>query len=308
MTLFQKAQRKKAKLRMALCSPSGGGKTHSALLIASGLTKGNIFVIDTEKGSSLLEHGKACIPEFYHAELTPPYSPSEYGQFISTAVQEGADCIIIDSLSSCWSGTGGLLDLKDQVTMADKNKNSWAAWRTVTPEHNSLVDAMIQCEAHLIVTMRTKTAWEVVTDDNGKKKPVKIGLKPVQREGLEYEFTMVMDLCQEGHIATVSKDRTSLFDGQHFVPSRETGLQLIEWLDNGIDPAIASAEKIETFKKDVDAVAEVVHLEEWYRNHQHEFSMLTNTHYKEMIAYCGQKKHALINGGNGKNNHNVLFN
>ena len=102
MSLFQKAQRRKANLRLALCSPSGGGKTHSALLIASGITEGNIFVIDTEKGSALLEQGKPGIPEFYHAELSPPFSPVRYCEFINTAVQEGGDCIIIDSLSHVW--------------------------------------------------------------------------------------------------------------------------------------------------------------------------------------------------------------
>ena len=112
------------------------------------------------------------------------------------------------------------MDEHDKITMADQRQNSWAAWREVTPDHNRLVDTMIQCDAHLIVTMRTKTAWEIITDENGKKKPVKLGLKPEQREGMEYEFTLVMDFSQESHIATVSKDRTSLLDGQHFVPSR----------------------------------------------------------------------------------------
>jgi len=307
MSLFQKAQRKKAKLRLALCSPSGGGKTYSALLMASGITEGSIFVIDTEKGSSLLEQGKSGIPEFFHAELTPPFSPARYCEFITTAVQEGAGCIIIDSLSHAWSGTGGILDEHDRITMADQRQNSFAAWREVTPEHNRLVDTMIQCDAHLIVTMRTKTAWEVVTKDDGKKHPVKIGLKPEQREGLEYEFTIVMDMSLDGHIASVSKDRTSLLDGQRFVPSRDTGLQLIDWLDSGVDPAIVSAQKMEIFKKDVDSVAEVVHLEEWYRKYQHEFSVLTNEHYKEIITYCGQKKQALINGGNGSKGQAALF-
>lgn len=307
MTLFQKAQRKKAKLRLALCSPSGGGKSHSALLIASGITDGNIFVIDTEKGSALLEQGKPSIPDFHHAELTAPFSPTRYCEFINTAVHEGADCIIIDSLSHAWSGTGGILDEHDRITLADQKKNSFAAWREVTPEHNRLVDTMIQCESNLIVTMRTKTAWEVITDENGKRKPVKRGLKPEQREGLEYEFTVVMDLCQESHFATVSKDRTSLLDGKHFLPSQDTGLQLIEWLDKGIDPAILSAEKMEIFKNDVDGVAKVDHLEEWYRDHQHEFSVLTNEHYKDIIAYCGQKKQALINGGNGSKSQVALF-
>ena len=306
MGLFQKAQRRKAKLRLALCSPSGGGKSHSALLIASGITSGNIFVIDTEKGSALLEQGKPGIPDFHHAELIAPFSPTRYCEYINTAVEEGAACIIVDSLSHAWAGTGGILDEKDRITMADQKGNSWAAWREVTPEHNRLVDTLIQCPAHLIVTMRTKTAWDVVMDENGKKKPVKLGLKPEQREGLEYEFTVVMDLCQN-HFATVSKDRTSLMDGKHFIPSKDTGLQLIEWLDKGIDPGIISAEKKELFKKDVDTVAKIVELEDWYKTHLNEFAVLTSSDYMEIINYCGQKKQTLLQGGNGNRRQKALF-
>ena len=47
---FQKAERKKSKLRLALTGPSGSGKTYGALLVAKGLG-GKIAVIDTEKGS-----------------------------------------------------------------------------------------------------------------------------------------------------------------------------------------------------------------------------------------------------------------
>ncbi len=307
MSLFQKAQRRKAKLRLALCSPSGGGKTHSALLIASGITSGNIFVIDTEKGSALLEQGKPCIPDFNHAELTASFSPTRYCEYINTAVQEGADCIIIDSLSHAWAGTGGILDEHDRITLADQKQNSWAAWREVTPEHNRLVDTLIQCPVHIIVTMRSKTAWDVVTDENGKKKPMKLGLKPEQREGLDYEFTVVMDLCQENHFASVSKDRTSLLDGKHFIPSKDTGLQLIEWLDKGVDPGIISSEKKEAFKKGVDDVHKIDHLEDWYRAHQNEFSLLTSSDYMEIIEYCGQKKQSLLQGDNGNGKQRALI-
>ena len=116
-----------------------------------------------------------------------------------------------------------------------------------------------------------------------------------------------MDMSLDGHIASVSKDRTSLFDGQRFVPSSDTGLQLRAWLNSGVDPSIVSAQKMEIFKKDVDGVAEVVHLEEWYRKYQHEFSILTKAHYKEIIAYCGQKKQTLIQGGNGRKNQVGLY-
>jgi len=232
--------------------------------------------------------------------LNQPFSPARYCEYINTAVQEGADCVIIDSLSHAWSGAGGILDEHDKATLADRSHNSFAAWREVTPEHNRLVDTMLQCDAHLIVTMRTKTAWEVVENEKGKKKPIKIGLKPEQREGMEYEFTVVWDLSVEGHIATASKDRTSLFDGKHFVPSQETGFQLIEWLDLGIDSTVLSAEKMKALKKEVNSFAQVSLLENWYRTHRQEFNLLTARHLQEMMSHCGQKKQALINGNNGR--------
>ena len=66
--IFQKAIRKKARLRLALTGPSGSGKTYGALLLANGLG-GKIALIDTEKGSaSLYSH----IAEFDVLELLPP--------------------------------------------------------------------------------------------------------------------------------------------------------------------------------------------------------------------------------------------
>ena len=50
-------------------------------------------------------------------------------------------------------------------------------------------------------------------------------------------FTTVFDLSMD-HIVTVSKDRTSIFDGQVFTISEDTGRVLKEWLDTGIDAPI----------------------------------------------------------------------
>ena len=295
MTVFQKAQRHKAKVRLGLCGPSGSGKSHSALLIASGITSRKIFVIDTEKGSALLEQGKPGIPEFYHAELTPPFSPARYIEYIQTAVGEGAACIIVDSLSHAWTGTGGILDEHGRVA-STKNNNQWSAWRHLTPEHNRLIDTMLNCDAHLIATMRTKTAWEVVDGDNGKKQPVKLGLKPEQREGMEYEFTVVLDLSVEGHVATSSKDRTSLFDGRHFVPSKETGTQIGKWLSQGADPTRISHEMLDQYKAVVDSVEGITQLENWYRTHKDGFSVLTPPHLDELLKHCSRRKEVLNNG------------
>jgi hypothetical protein len=95
---------------------------------------------------------------------------------------------------------------------------------------------MLQSSCHIIATMRSKTAYDVQRDEKGNVKPVKIGQAPVQRDGMEYEFTAVLDLEAEKHIAAPSKDRTGLLDGHHFVPGRQTGATLSEWLEAGSEP------------------------------------------------------------------------
>ena len=295
MTLFQKAERKKAKLRLSIDGPSGSGKTHSALLVAGGLApEGKIFLIDTERDSATLETGKPGIPEFFHAPLTPPFTPAKYREYIQAAADEGADVIIVDSLSHAWSGSGGVLDMHDNAARAQRGGNSWAAWREVTPEHNSLVDGILQAPCHIICTMRTKTAWEVVETTNGKKAPQKIGLKPEQREGMEYEFTLVLDLALDGHIATASKDRTSLFDGKHFVPEVATGQELAEWLECGRDPEEISTEELKRLKKAVSGVKAVTHLENWWKKHKTEADRLTPEHREALVAHCAAKKEKLV--------------
>ena len=228
---FRKAERKQAKLRLALCGPAGSGKTYSALLIAQGLAPGGrIALIDTERSSGELY---ADLVDYDCAPLAPPFTPNRYIELIREAEKTGYGVLIVDSLSHAWAGQGGILEMHDQAAAASRSGNSFMAWREVTPQHNALVDTMLGADLHLIVTLRTKTAYDVVDDGNGKKRPIKIGLAPVQRDGLEYEFTIVMDLSIDGHIATATKDRTRLFDGQHFVPSPETGKHLREWLESG---------------------------------------------------------------------------
>lgn len=227
--MFRPARRSSAKLRLALCGPSGSGKTFSALRIANGLG-GRIALIDTERGSAEL-YADLCAYDV--AQLTPPFTPSRYVEAIHAAEKAGYDIVIVDSLSHAWSGPGGVLEMQDQASKA--LKNSFAAWREITPEHNRLVDTLLQTNLHVIVTMRTKTAYEV-QQDGGKTKVVKVGLAPVQREGLEYEFTVVLDLSIDGHVASSTKDRTGLFDGQHFVPDESVGGKLCNWLQGDLEP------------------------------------------------------------------------
>lgn len=289
---FRKAERKKAKLRLAICGPSGSGKTYSALLIAQGLTPGGkIALIDTERGSGELYSGLML---YDVATLTPPFTPQRYIQLIRGAERAGYDVLIIDSLSHAWTGEGGVLDMHDKATLASKTQNSFTSWREVTPQHNALVDAMIGADLHVIATMRTKTAYDLVDDGNGRKKPIKVGLAPVQREGMEYEFTLVLDLSVDGHVATATKDRTSSFDGKHWVPDAATSEALREWLDSGKDPTEASCELLKSLKKSVDEIDAVPHLENWWLKHSGERAVLLPLDLEALKVYCTARKAAIL--------------
>ncbi|WP_243367356.1 ATP-binding protein [Fundidesulfovibrio soli] len=222
--MFKKATRESAKLRLALTGPAGSGKTYSSLQIAKGLG-GRIAMIDTERGSGALY---ANIVDYDVLRIDPPFEPKKFLEGIKAAEDAGYDVLIIDSLSHAWAGDGGILTIHDRTAKAVRN--SFDAWREVTPVHNQLVDAILASTCHVIVTMRTKTGYEVTTE-SGKTKVSKVGLAPIQRDGLEYEFTVVMDLSIEGHVATASKDRTGLFDSSRLTPTPETGKKVLEWLE-----------------------------------------------------------------------------
>ncbi|WP_433748311.1 AAA family ATPase [Paenibacillus amylolyticus] len=233
--LIRKAQRKVTKARIGMTGPSGSGKTLSALLMSYGMTGDweKIGLVDTENRSADLyaETMKAGvhIPEFPKIDLDPPYTTEKYIEAIKAFEDYGVDVIIIDSLSHAWAGEGGLLEQKDTMS---KSKNSFAAWGELTPKQNKMVESILKSKCHIFVTMRSKTEYVLEANDKGKQVPRKIGMAPVQRDGLEYEFTLVMDLTAD-HIATVSKDRTGLFDGQYITPSVDSGIQLLEWLESG---------------------------------------------------------------------------
>ncbi len=294
--MIRKAERSKRSLRACLEGSAGSGKTHSALLIASGLVSngGKIVVIDTENSADL-EEGKPEIPEFHVLPVTAPYSPEKFMSAMTECLRSGAEVVIVDTLSHAWEGEGGILEMKQ------KAGSDWGAWSKVMPSHNKMRHKLTSFPLHLIVNLRTKTEWaqETYQKQNGQQgvKPVKLGLKPCQKDGMEYEFDLVFRLKQETHETSVSKDRTSLFDGKDsFVPSAETGKQLLDWLNAGTgeSPIIQfqkSLEKFEEVKTQVDGFETLGELTEFYKAHKIELQReLTPDHWIEFLNYCGQKK------------------
>lgn len=236
MFQIRKAKRSAAKARILLTSPSGGGKTYGALLLSKGLG-GKTVVIDTEEGSSDLYD---ALHEFDVIDLKPPFTPERYIAAISAAEAAGYEVIIVDSVTHCWSGTGGCLELLDDIAKAQFKGNTWSAFSVITPRWRAFVDKMLRSAAHIICTGRSKTETAQV-DEGGRKRVAKLGMKLEARDGLEYEFTVVLDLIHDGHYATVSKDRTGLFAGDPKPITLETGKQLAAWLSDGLPSPVAPA-------------------------------------------------------------------
>ena len=231
--MFQKATRQQAKLRLGITGPSGSGKTYSALLLAKGIG-GRIACIDTEQGSASLY---AHLADFDTLNLEPPYRPERFVEALKAAENAGYNVLVIDSITHEWSGSGGCLELVDEVSKAKFRGNNWSAWSEVTPRHRAFLDSILHTKMLVIVTLRSKTETAQV-EDGGRKKVVKLGMKTEQRDGFEYELTTVLDLSHDGHFATASKDRSGLFSDKD--PERisiDTGKRLLAWLNSGAAPA-----------------------------------------------------------------------
>lgn len=241
---FRKAVKSKAKARIGIIGPSGCGKTYTALTLATGL--GNkIAVIDTEHGSA---SKYADLFEFDVLELEK-FNPQFYIDGIKTAAEAAYDVLIIDSLSHAWVGTEGALELADK-NAAKYGGNRFAAWRDVTPLHNKLIEAMLSYPGHLIATLRSKMAYIQTQDDKGKTIVKKVGMEPVQREGMEYEFDIVAEMDIE-HNFIVTKTRCRTLDG---IIVKNPGIDVAEmikaWLDDG--ETVHEKEKVKTtVKKEV---------------------------------------------------------
>lgn len=247
-----KAERRNVKIKMALQGPAGSGKTYSSILLAQGLGE-KVCIIDTENGSSNLY---AHLGEYSVIKLNK-YSPEEYIRAIELAESAGMDVIIIDSLSHCWQY---LLDYHSKLT-----GNSFANWAKVTPRHQMLIQKILNCPCHVISNLRVKQDYVLIENEKGKLAPQKVGLKSIQRDGVDYEFTIVFDLDIK-HMATCSKDRTSLFIGKEFQISNQTGKDILKWCMSGIP--------IEEVKQKVVQAQSIQDLTELYKTYQAYYPIL----------------------------------
>lgn len=227
---FTKATKKAAKGRIAIDGPSGSGKTYTALTLATHLGD-RVALIDTERHSASLY---ADLFAFDTLALNS-FEPDTLVKALASAGAAAYPVVVVDSLSHFWSGSGGMLE---QVDNASKRSggNSFGGWKEARPMERRMVDALLAYPGHVIVTMRTKTEWVIEQQENRNGRtvsvPKRVGLKPEQREGIEYEFDVVGDMDLE-HNLVVTKTRAVALAGKVYNnPDGELAKTLNDWLSD----------------------------------------------------------------------------
>jgi len=261
MGAFTKAVRSQRKLRAAIDGPSGAGKTYTMLRLAHAMKAtglcSRIALIDTENNSASLYAGEAPDGEPWEFDTLnlKQFSPDQFTSAIKTAAREGYDCVVVDSLSHAWVGSGGALDLVDQ-----KGGNKFTAWKDVTPLHRGMIDAIIQSPIHVLCTMRSKTEY-VLEDVDGKKVPRRIGVAPVQREGMEYEFDIYVS-TDWTHQLKVTKSRCSPMNAATTIKAGPTFWKpLFDWMASAAPvntaPQRSSRDVADSLIKEIDRISGV---------------------------------------------------
>jgi len=236
-SMFKKAVKTACKLRLAIPGPSGSGKTYTSLKLAKTLGK-KIAVIDTERGSA---SKYAHEFDFDVLELEPPFHPERFMAAIKDAEAEGYEVCIVDSLSHAWNGQGGILEIVDEEARKSQSGNTFNAWKKGTPLYNKFVDCLLGCRMHLIGTMRSKSEYVVEQNAKGKSAPKKVGTAPVQRDGFEYEFDIIMEMNLENE-GNITKTRCSAINGRLISkPGEDLATTIKAWLEDGAPEPVAPA-------------------------------------------------------------------
>ncbi len=235
MFKIEKATLENIILKVGIAGPSGAGKTYSALSVASHLNLGSVCVIDTENGSS-----KKYANDFDFDVLTlDEHNPKLFEKAIEHVEGQGKHgIIIIDSLSHAWFET-----LQLHAHESDRVKNSFAAWKGITPIWNAMIKTILQSKLHIFTTMRSKTEYIQETNDQGKKIVRKVGMAPVVRDGTEYEFDFCFDMdTQNTAVVTKSRAGSFLAIGAEFEkPGANVANVLRAWM--GLDPETTNNNK-----------------------------------------------------------------
>jgi energy-coupling factor transporter ATP-binding protein EcfA2 len=187
------AVREQVPLMIGLMGPSGGGKTFSALRLATGIQRvsgGEIFVIDTEARRALHYASRF---KFRHVAFGAPFGPLDYLAAIEHCVRKGAKVVIVDSMSHEHEGPGGVLEMHEAEVQKLSGGNAekaervkMLAWSKPKAARRRMINSILQQPCNFIFCFRAK---EKIKVERGKP-PEPRGFMPIAGEEFVYEMTL----------------------------------------------------------------------------------------------------------------------
>jgi len=249
---FVLAQRQASPLLIELSSVSGGGKTYSALVLASGIAgPGIVALIDAENGRGSMYADspgimKALPRGYLYSRLDPPYSPQRYIDYITAAEQAGATVVIIDSASHEWEGIGGCCEIAEKNKLGQRDN-----WAKAKREHKRFVYHILSSKLHLIFCLRARDKVKMIAKGQPmrtsfanvdpdvpiaeKETVLSIGMQPVCEKNFQFEMTVRLQLDEGTHHVVpikVPEPLLPLFPPGKLL-TKEDGAALARWSKSG---------------------------------------------------------------------------
>jgi hypothetical protein len=233
---FRPASKAGRMARLSIQGMSGSGKTWTGLSICHGLSEGRKFaVIDTEKGAASLYAGHRGIQ--FDTLAMDRYDPRDLARALEAAAQAGYPTVFVDSLSHFWTGADGTLDQVDKAK-GKYGGNAFAGWKDGTPIQNDMVAALLAYPGHVVASMRSYTEWVLEENERGKKEPQRVGTRPEQRKGIEYEFDIAVAMDIDNTLEVLKSRCPSL--NRKVIPrpqgARDIAGPLLAWLSTDPQP------------------------------------------------------------------------
>lgn len=256
------AKREQVPLLIGLTGPSGGGKTFTALRLATGIqtvTGGDIYFVDTEARRALHYADRF---NFKHVPLDAPFGSLDYLAAIKFCVDQGAGVVVVDSMSHEHEGPGGMVDLQEQIVermagndYAKRERVKMLAWAEPKAKRRALINGLLQLNCNFIFCFRAKNTAKPVKRD-GKNVVEAQGFMPIAGEEFVFEQTLnALLLPGAGGVPSWSSDqvgeRTMIKLPEQFASLRDrrgpldekVGANLARWAAGGAArPADASTD------------------------------------------------------------------
>lgn len=238
---FRPASKAGRKARLSIQGMSGSGKTWTGLSICHGLSEGRKFaVIDTEKGAASLYAGISGIQ--FDVCTMDRYDPRDLVRVLDAAAQAGYPTVFVDSLSHFWKGTDGTLDQVEKAA-SRYGGNKFAGWKDGTPLQNDMVAAILAYPGHVVCSMRSYTEWVLEENERGRKEPKRVGMRPEQRKGIEYEFDIAVAMDLDNRLEVLKSRCPALNRKVIEKPNgaRDIAAPILAWLATDPEPTQPTA-------------------------------------------------------------------